>query len=140
MYQIAFNYLYSVNSQQIFKRVESSWKETLVGLYQMQYREKEALLNQKFPHADAKMSQVIGFMEWNELVKYPIITSNSFTSQKYKFTMITYEKYDTKEVFNDFNEKNNFTIIIDDNQTVEYEMNVSYQVLDNPIYCSTLDT
>lgn len=50
---------------------------------------------------------------------------DAYITKKYKFTVITYEKYNTKDILTEFNKKNHSSILIDDVHTVQYEMNVS---------------
>ncbi|KAG2388468.1 hypothetical protein C9374_000632 [Naegleria lovaniensis] len=121
LYQFVYNHFYSVQHDQVYKKLDTSWRETLLGLVLLQYREKEKVLDAKFPHASAKLSQPFGFIENNKLISMPSL--DAYTTKKYKFTVITYEKYNTKDILTEFNKKNHSSILIDDVHTVQYEMN-----------------
>nr|CAG4715629.1 unnamed protein product [Naegleria fowleri] len=121
LYQFVYNHFYSVQHNQIYKKLDTSWKDTLLGLVLLQYREKEKILDSKFPHPSTKLSQPFGFIENKKLISMHSV--DAYITKKYKFTVITYEKYNTKDILTEFNKKNHSSILIDDVHTVQYEMN-----------------
>ena len=125
LYQFGYNNYYSKQNEHLYKRVNATWKQTLLEFYKMHYKEKEQLLFSKFPHPSAKLTQnFMNFVKPEELTNLKI-KGDEFLNRKLKFTMITYEKYNTVDMFKLFNKNNQNKITIDDSLSVEYEMNVS---------------